>query len=150
MNIVHSDVFGLLLDEIVPLLPSFFGHVSQLLHVEIESLFQQLLQFTLVRSSALSRLVRDRLEKTEDHLIVRDRLGRVRFGRVGGRVRPQAFHFRREARLARLSELGLKRAQPPKENVVARDLGLQLCDAVVARLALFVYVTLLPPRGRPM
>ena len=124
MEIVHRDVFGLLLEKIVPLLPSFFGHLAQLLHVEIESLFQQLFQFTLIRSSRLSRLVRDRLEKTEDHRIVWDRFGRVRFGRFGGWVGAQALDFRREARLARLSELGLKCAQPPKENIVTRDLGL--------------------------
>jgi hypothetical protein len=44
VEIVHGDMLGLLLEKIFLHLPSYFGHVARLPHVEIESLFQQLFQ----------------------------------------------------------------------------------------------------------
>lgn len=117
-------MLSLLLEQSVLLLPSLFGHVAQLLHVKFESLFQYLFQFPLVRSSSFSRLVRDRLEQTQDHLIVRDRFGCIGFGRIGRGARAQTLHFGREARFTGLHELGLKCAYTRKEGLVASDLGL--------------------------
>lgn len=115
----------LLLDQLVLLLPSFFRHITQLLHVKTESLFQRLFQFDLVRSSRFSRLFRDRLEQTQDHLIVRDRSGRIGCWRLGRGALAQTLHFGREARRGtRLRKLRLKCAYTREEDLVTSDLGL--------------------------
>jgi hypothetical protein len=97
VEIVHSDMLSPLPEQIVLLLPPLFGHVAQLVQVKFESLFQNLFQFSLVRSGGFSRLVRDRLEQTQDHLIVRDRFGCIGFWRIGRGARTKTLHFGREA-----------------------------------------------------
>ena len=124
MEVVHSDVFRLLVEQSVLLLSPFFGDFTQLLHVKIESFYQRLVQFALVRSDHFSRLIRDRLEQTQDHLIVWDCSGRVGFWRLRRGTLAQTLHFGREARRAGLRKLRLKCAQTRKEDLVTSDLSL--------------------------
>lgn len=108
MEVIHGDMLSLLLKQSVLLLPSLFGHVAQLVHVKFEPLLQKLFQFSFVRSSSLSRLIRNRLEQTQNHFIVRDRFGCICFRRIGRGARTQTLHFGRESRFAGLRDLRLK------------------------------------------
>jgi hypothetical protein len=125
VEVVHSDMFTFLHEQLVLLPPSLFRHITQLLHVKTESLFQRVFQFGLVRSSRFSCLVRDRLEQTQDHFVVRDCSGCIGCWRLGRGALAQTLYFGREARPGTgLRKLRLKRAYTREEDLVTSDLGL--------------------------
>jgi hypothetical protein len=83
MEIVHSDVFGLLFQKRVSLFPAFLGDATQLVQMEFKPLFKHFVQFSFIGFGLFLCLLRDRLEQTQDHLVIWDRFGgtcRWRFG----------------------------------------------------------------------
>jgi hypothetical protein len=141
MHVLHRDVPRLLFQQLFQILSTLVRHVAELLHMELQALLQQAANARFVVAGAVLCLFRDDLEQAQYHVVVRDGTRGVGARRLRRGAGAQALG-------AVLRDGTREGAQAREQDFIAGDLGIELLDAVVARLALLVDVALLPSARR--